>query len=241
MEADAGDEQPSGDSPAINSGFSTLSVPPTLQLRETEETSGKVAVSATNDLVQTVHVNVEKVNGRKRITSFDVNLKGTVWLDLTVEKGSLSVSNVSLSSVRNFSEAPFLCWAGPRVDIDAAVSGSVAMRVPIAVDATLSYKNRTLTHDGKVSIPDFDAHDDMKVSDIGLDATVFAGVEVGAAVGAETSAASAKFMKVTVVPGVTGTFKKGDADFSGTIVPTVSFSFAPLHSNSSTGHLSRLN
>lgn len=228
VEADAGDEQPSGDVPAINSGFSTLSVPPTLQLRETEEASGKVAVSATNDLVQTVHVNVEKVNGRKRITSFVVNLKGTVWLDLAVEKGSLSVSNVSLSSVRNFSEAPFLCWAGPRVDIDAAVSGSVAMRVPIAVDATLSYKNRTLTHDGKVSIQDFDAHDDMKVSDIGLDATVFAGVEVGAAVGAETSAASAKFMKVTVVPGVTGTFKKGDADFSGTIVPTVSFSFAPL-------------
>ncbi len=213
---------------AARSGASVLAVPRALNAAAPTGSAAQVKVAATNDLVQTVRVNVEKVGGVRRITAFEVALKGTVWFDVTANLNTATVSNLTVSATRNFSEAPFLCWAGPKVTVDAAARGMVHLAVPITVDATLVYRDRTLTHSGQISVAGFNPVVDLSCDGVGLDATVFAGLEVGAALGAETASASAKFMQVTVQPGVTGTFVVNGTSVSGTLTPTVTFTFTPV-------------
>lgn len=87
---------------AVRSGSSVLAVPRALNAAAPTGSAAQVKVAATNDLVQTMRVNVEKVGGVRRITAFEVALKGTVWLAVTANLDTATVSNLTVSATRTF-------------------------------------------------------------------------------------------------------------------------------------------
>lgn len=193
----------------------------------------RVALRMTNTLAFAFAVNLERTGGRKRITGLYAGVHGLVDANLRADVDVPLLDGAGVDAIQTFAEPPFIYWAGPKLEADANLEAAFAFHAVARYSKGLRYDRGTLTFPGNVRLIDFDPSRDVALTKLEGEASVFAGLEVGAALGWDGRIASAKLFQTTVSPGVradvcaSGTSTE-DWGVEMTVRPVVELSFVPF-------------
>lgn len=145
----------------------------------------------TNSMSFACSIDIRTVNGIRRVRRFYGGVAGAFGADVaTSVRTPDGLISGGIDATVDFGAPPLAVWAGPKVSASANVGADLAVRARGRFVKGVLYDGGRLVHAGGAVLEDFDRARDVRCPLAFADATVFAGLEIGAALGFETPAGS---------------------------------------------------
>lgn len=198
--------------------------------------AAKLDMTLTNSLSFACSVDIRTENGISRVRRFYGGIAGRFGASLSTSLRTPDglVSGDLADATVNFGTPPLLVWAGPKAtySVNAGVDLAVTARGRFAKG--VKYDDGSLTHIGGAVLEDFDPARDVKCPLAFADASVFAGLEIGAALGWDflNGKLAATLLAVSADAGVradaTTATTDGVRSLDVKVRPVVELSFVPV-------------
>ncbi|MBR1870560.1 MAG: PKD domain-containing protein [Kiritimatiellae bacterium] len=188
-------------------------------------------IALTNDLVFAFAADVRTVGGIRKVRRFYGGIAGEFGTDiqtsLATPDGLLSKE---IDATVDFGTPPLLAWAGPKVTASATIGADLALHAKGRFVRGVRFDGERPYHVGGAVLEEHD----VSCPRLFLDATVFAGLELGAAFGVSSplGTVSGTLFSLTASAGVRGDVAAEATDVSrrldATLRPVVEVEFVPV-------------